>query len=152
MLIGFLALCLVVGLSAAGVTVRNVATWYHTLNRPPFSPPDWIFGPVWTALYIMMAVAAWLVWRRPDAALRSQTALTFWAGQLALNASWPPIFFGLHLTGLALAVVLALLAAVSVTALKFWRLNRNAGRLMLPYIAWGLYATYLNAGFWWLNR
>ncbi len=145
-------MCLLVGFSAAGITFSNVAAWYDVLVHPPLSPPDWVFGPVWAVLYALMAVAAWLVWRQHEPWRRSRSALMFWSLQLAVNSVWTPVFFGLHEIAAGLAVILFLLAAVAVTAARFWPVNRLAGALLLPYLAWVSFAAYLNAGFWWLNR
>ncbi len=150
-LLGLLALCLLVGLEAARFTIPSISGWYAGLIRPPLSPPNWLFGPVWTALYALMAVAAWLIWRLP-ADSGGEVALTFWGVQLAVNALWTPVFFGLRLIAPALAVVLLLFAAVALTCGAFWRLNRPAAILLMPYLAWVGFASYLNAGFWWLNR
>jgi tryptophan-rich sensory protein len=98
-----------------------------------------------------MAVAAWLVWRLPAGA-GGQLALTFWGVQLAVNALWTPVFFGLRLIAPALGVVIFLFAAVAITCGAFWRLNRPAAILLMPYLAWVGFASYLNAGFWWLNH
>jgi tryptophan-rich sensory protein len=141
-----------VGGEAARFTVPNVAGWYAGLARPPLSPPNWLFGPVWTVLYVLMAVSAWLVWRRPADQGGTGIALTFWGCQLAVNALWTPVFFGLRMLAPALAVILLLLAAVGLTCAKFWRLNRTAGWLLAPYLAWVGFASYLNAGFWFLNH
>jgi tryptophan-rich sensory protein len=125
----------------------SVAGWYPSLTRPAGTPPDWLFGPVWTALYLMIGSAAWLVWRRVGAA----PALRLWGWQVAVNALWTPAFFGLHQIALALAVSLVLLGLVALTVRAFLRLSFVAGWLMLPYLAWTGYAAYLCAGFWWLN-
>jgi tryptophan-rich sensory protein len=151
-LLGLLALCLMVGGEAARFTVPNVASWYATLARPPLSPPNWLFGPVWSVLYVLMAVAAWLVWRGPAVGRLPQLALVVWGCQLAVNALWTPVFFGLRMIAPALAVILVLLGAVGLTCAIFWRVNRAAGLLFLPYLAWVAFAAYLNAGFWWLNH
>ncbi len=145
-------MCLLVGFSAAGITFTNVATWYAILVHPPLSPPNWLFGPVWTVLYVLMAIAAWLVWRQHEPWRRSRSALTLWSLQLAVNSAWTPVFFGLHQIAAGLAVMVAMLAAIAWTITRFWPLNRLAGALLLPYLAWVSFATYLNAGFWWLNR
>jgi tryptophan-rich sensory protein len=150
-LLGFLALCLLVGVSAAGITFSNVATWYDMLVHPPLSPPNWLFGPAWTLLYVLMAVSAWLIWRQHEPWRRSRAALTIWALQLAINSAWTPIFFGLHEIAAGLVIVGLLFCAVLLTITRFWPLNRLAGALLLPYLAWVGFATYLNAGFWWLN-
>lgn len=106
-----------------------------------------MFGPVWTVLYALVGISAWLVWRRVGAG----PALRLWGWQIAANALWTPCFFGLHQIALSLAVLLVLLALVVATLLAFLRLSVLAGALLLPYLVWILYATYLNAGFWWMN-
>lgn len=127
-------------------------TWYPTLVRPPGTPPNWVFAPVWTTLYVLIGVAAWRVWQRVDRAVaRSFHALRLWGWQLLLNALWTPAFFGLHSTRAALLVVVLLVAAVAVTVRAFARVDRFAAVLMLPYLAWTAYATYLTIGFWMLN-
>ena len=155
MLVGLVGLCLLTGAAAGAITAGNLATWYHSLVRPPGAPPDWVFAPVWTALYVGMGSAAWQVWRHSaNVAERSQAydALMVWGWQLAANALWPAVFFGLHAPGAALLVILGLLALIVLTILRFAGIDRLAAGLLLPYLAWGSYATYLNAGFWWLNR
>ncbi len=146
-LIGFIGLGLLAGAVDATLLTRIGRAWYLSLTRPPGTPPDWVFGPVWTALYAMMGVAAWLVWRRVGAG----PALRLWGWQFAANALWTPSFFGLHRTALGLAVLLVLLVLVAATMRAFLRLSPPAGWLLLPYLAWTGYAFYLNAGFWWLN-
>lgn len=151
-LAGFIGLCLLVGVSAAGFTASSVATWFRTLARPPGAPPDWLFGPVWTVLYALMGVSAWLVWRGQDAApRRTFAALRLWGWQLLVNAAWTPAFFGLHSPALGIVVIVLLLAMVLLTIAAFRRLNPTAAALLLPYAAWVAYATYLNAGFLLLN-
>jgi tryptophan-rich sensory protein len=127
-----------------------VGTWYQQIRKPPFSPPDWAFGPVWTALYAMMAVAAWLVWRKGDAAGRN-VALALFGLQLALNAAWSPIFFGLRSFGGAFAVIVALCLAIAATLVAFLRVSMPAGLLLAPYLAWVSFATVLNFASWRLN-
>lgn len=116
-------------------------------------PPDWVFGPVWTVLYVLMGVSAWLVWRRQDLAPhRTFVALRLWGWQLLLNALWTPAFFGLRNPVLGLVVVVALLVLVLLTIVAFHRVRRmTAAALLVPYAAWIAYATYLNAGIVWLN-
>ncbi len=158
-LVGFVGLPLLVGLCNGLLTARQVSGWYLSLNRPPGTPPNWLFGPVWTVLYVMMGVAAWLVWRRatqvaetsPTAASQYMRLLRLWGWQLLLNAAWTPVFFGLHRLAMAQAVILLLLAALVATIAAFARVHRQAAALMLPYLGWTCYATYLNAGFLWLN-
>jgi len=123
--------------------------WYEGLRKPPLNPPNWIFGPVWSVLYLAIAVAAWLVWRaRPG----SFTPLALWGTQLVFNAVWSFLFFGLQRPGLALFEIALLLALVVATATAFFAVRRPAGILLLPYVAWVGFAAYLNAGLWLLNR
>lgn len=153
-LVGFLGLTLLVGAADAAVTATAVHSWYLSLTQPPGTPPNWLFGPVWTVLYAMIAVAAWLVWRRGVTAggeQRTRPALRLWGWQLLANAAWTPAFFGLHSTGLAVAVIVVLLALIVATVRGFARISRPAALLMLPYLAWSCYAGYLSAGFLWLN-
>ncbi len=155
MLVGLVGLCLLTGAAAGAVTAGNLASWYRTLARPPGAPADWVFAPVWTALYVAMGSAAWLVWRHAaNVAERKQVydALMLWGWQLAVNALWPAIFFGLHAPGTALLAILVLLLLIVLTLRDFARIDRPAAALLLPYLAWSAYATYVNAGFWWLNR
>jgi translocator protein len=147
-LIGFVGLCLLVGAASGGVMAGNGRGWYMSLAHPPGTPPNWLFAPVWIVLYLMIGVSAWLVWRHVGA----RPPLRLWGWQLLLNALWTPAFFGLHRPGLALAVILGLLALIVLTTRAFARVDRIAAALMLPYAAWVSYAAYLNAGLWWLNR
>ena len=150
-LVGFVGLCLLVGAAGGAVTAPAIRGWYLSLARPPGVPPDFVFGPVWTTLYVLMGVAAWLVWRRLGLG-EARAALRLWGWQLAVNALWSPVFFALHSLGGALAVILVLLGLIVLTWRAFLRVRPVAGWLLLPYLAWVCYATYLNAGFWWLNR
>jgi benzodiazapine receptor len=140
---------LVAGLGSLA-TFNNVNGWYATADKAPWSPPNSVFGPVWTVLYTAMAVAAWLVWRKQEPGTRR--ALTVYGVQLVLNMAWTPVFFGLYpaigsaALWLALIVILALIAAVSVTVLYFGPISRAAGLLLLPYISWLVFAATLN---WW---
>ena len=145
-LIIFIALVAVAAFVGARFTP---GAWYTSLERPPLAPPNWIFGPVWTLLYVAIAVAAFLVWRTPG---DKTLALTLWGTQLALNALWSYLFFGLERPGLALIEISILLAVIVATTIVFWRLRPSAGALFVPYALWVSFATYLNAGFWFLNR
>jgi len=146
-LAGFLlASFAVVGLGGV-TTVNAVREWYPTIAKPVWTPPSWLFGPVWTALYAMMAVAAWLVWRR----VSWSGALLWWAAQLALNATWSPVFFGMHQIGWALVIIALLWLAIVGTTVAFWRVNPVAGWLFVPYLAWVSFATALNFALWRMN-
>jgi benzodiazapine receptor len=124
-----------------------VGEWYQALQKPPFNPPNWVFGPVWTLLYIMIAVAGWRVWHR----LRTGGAMTSWWLQLGLNFLWSPTFFTLQRPGAALVIILALLATVLVFIGLAWSRDRLAALLFVPYAAWVAFATLLNGAIWWLN-
>jgi benzodiazapine receptor len=141
-----------VGIASSGLTISNIHRWYLTLTPPPLNPPSWVFAPVWSTLYLLMGISAWLIWRQAELPRRPRRALLAWGWQLGLNAIWAPVFFGLHQIAAALAVVLALFAAVAWTLVKFLPLSRTAGLLLVPYLAWVGFASYLNAGFWWLNH
>ncbi len=133
-------------------TFGAVRDWYPTLVRPSFAPPSWVFGPVWTTLYVMMGVASWLAWRQGVAKPAVQAALTLYGIQLAFNLAWSWLFFGLRQPFVALIEIVVLLALIALTTLRFAVVSRPAAWLMLPYLAWVAFATVLNAGFWWLNR
>jgi tryptophan-rich sensory protein len=147
-LLGFILAAQAVGAAASLVTVPNIASWFPDLVKPSFNPPGWLFAPVWVALYLLMAVAAWRVWR--ERGLRSAPLLLY-AMQLALNFAWAFIFFGAHRLGLALGEIATLLLFVIATTIAFWRADRLAGAMMLPYVAWVSFATLLNYEFWILN-
>jgi translocator protein len=124
--------------------------WYASLKKPSWNPPSWIFGPVWIALYTMMAVAAWLVWKRGGFAVHRR-ALTWFLVQLALNALWTPLFFGLRRPDLAFGEILLLWVAISATSLAFRPAHRTAVWLLAPYLAWVSFAAVLNFTLWRLN-
>jgi translocator protein len=151
-LLGFIVLCF----AAAGLggywTAPSVSAggWYDQIAKPSWTPPSWLFGPVWTALYLAMAVAGWLVWRRGGwAAYRA--ALALFLIQLTLNAIWSGLFFGLHSPGLAMIEILLLWIAILLTALAFFRVSRLAGWLLVPYLLWVSFASVLNFAVWRLN-
>ena len=121
--------------------------WYAALNKPEWNPPSWIFGPVWTLLYLLMAVAAWLVWKRDG----WRWPLRFYLVQLALNAAWTPISFGAHALGWALVEIVALWFAILLAMLGFHRVSKTAGWMLVPYLAWVTFAAFLNFTLWRLN-
>ena len=132
-------------------TASSVGTWYRTLVLPPQAPPSWVFGPVWFTLYTMMAIAAWQVWLRPPSSLRT-AALTAYGIQLALNFAWSYIFFGRQQPGWAFVEIVALWLAIAITTFLFSRLRMSAALMMLPYLAWVGFASFLNLRIWQLNR
>lgn len=147
-LLAFVALTLVTGFVAGQVTAPNIASWYNGLAKPSFNPPAWVFAPVWTTLYILMAVAAWMVWRR--AGLRN-LALRLWAAQLALNFAWSFIFFGAHAPSAAFFELALLWVVLLATMVASARVDRRAGWLLVPYWAWVSFAGVLNFWVWRLN-
>ena len=144
---GWLTLCF-----AASATAVFVSTdgWYAGLRKPSWNPPSWVFGPAWTALYLLMAVAAWLVWREGGWKAQGRVLAVFLM-QWLLNALWTPLFFGLHRPGLALAEIVALWLAIAATLWSFWRVRKLAGLLLVPYLAWVSFAAVLNFAIWQLN-
>ncbi len=146
-LIGWLVVCFAAA-SLGGLFLPGA--WYAQLQKPRWNPPNWIFGPVWTLLYALMAVAAWLVWRRGGFAVQ-RTALRWFLLQLFLNALWSPLFFGLHKPSLGFADILLLWLALLATVAAFWKARPLAGWLLLPYLVWVSFAAVLNLALWTLN-
>jgi len=151
LLIFWLVLCFAVAGVSGSWTAREVPTWYRTLVRPSFAPPNWIFGPVWTLLYALMAIAAWRVSLEAPSPTRT-AALVLFAIQLALNFAWSLLFFRGHQIGWAFAEVLVLWTTILATALLFARVSTPAAWLMAPYLAWVSFASLLNGAFWQLNK
>ena len=149
-LVGWLLLCGLTGglggLAAAG----SLGNWYAHLAKPAFNPPAWVFTPVWTALYAAMALAAWLAWKTRNSGCRRR-GLRLFLVQLALNLSWTYLFFAAHSLGLALIEIALLAIAIALTAQSFLKMTRLAGWLMLVYLAWVVFAGYLNWGIWRMN-
>ncbi len=144
-LIAFVALVVVVG-GVIGIFTAP-GEWYASLQKPPFNPPSWIFGPVWTVLYVLIGIAGWRIWRVD----RTSAAMVAWWVQLALNFLWSPIFFAAENIALALVVVLAMLVTILTFIVLSWRVDRTAAVLFIPYACWVSFASLLNASIWWLN-
>jgi len=144
----FLLVTLGVGAVASVFTAPEIPIWYASLIHPAIAPPNWVFAPVWTALYILMGVAGWRVWKKTG--LRAPEMVVF-AVQLAFNLAWSVIFFGLHAIGAALIEIAVLALAVLVTTIAFFRRDRLAGLLFVPYLGWVAFAAFLNQAFWKLN-
>ena len=136
--------CNLVGITAGAITAGSVSTWYATLEKPGFTPPNQVFAPAWTLLYTLMGVAAGIVWQKKG-------GLTRFKAQLALNFSWTIAFFGLQSPAAGLAVIAALLAAILFTARAFYRVDARAYYLLFPYFAWTSFAALLNYAVWALN-
>ena len=145
--------CLAIGYLSGTVTRASILTWYPTLVKPSFNPPNWIFAPVWSMLYIMMGIAAGLVWDRIDFEKELvKKALVLFAIQLGLNALWSYLFFGLHNPMLAGIEIILLWLMIFETYTQFAKINKIAGYLFIPYLAWVSFALVLNGSIWWLNR
>lgn len=152
-ILGIVIAVVAVALIGSTLTTPQIPHWYAALVKPPGTPPNAVFGPVWTLLYAAMAVAAFLVWRNSAQQSRARyAALLLFFIQLFLNLLWSVLFFGLQNPALALIDIIALLAAISGTIVLFYRISAPAAWLLVPYMAWVSFATYLNAGIWWLNR
>jgi tryptophan-rich sensory protein len=146
--IAAVATAMVVGQIA---TYPNLAPWYASLTKPSFNPPNWIFGPIWTTLYLLMAFSVWRILRLPDGAMR-RTALTLFFIQLALNAAWSWMFFAANSPLLGLVNIVPQIALIVATVVVFYRLDRLASYCLLPLSAWVAFATVLNFSIWLLNR
>jgi len=150
MLLFFLLLCAGATVLGSIWTSSSVGTWYAELRKPSFNPPNWIFAPVWSALYFLMALSAWLVWRRGDWG-GAKLALTLFFVQLTLNVAWSGLFFGLRRPGTALVEIVCLLGTIVATALAFRPVSDLAFWLMVPYALWVALAALLNFKIWQLN-
>jgi translocator protein len=146
----FVLFCLAVGW-ISGRTADTDSLWFWALEKPFYYPPNELFGPVWTVLYILMGISAYLVWREGFSEGEVQWALLLFLAQLAFNAAWTPVFFGAQSVGGALLIILALVALLVLTIRQFLVVSRIAGYLMVPYLLWVVYAALLNLGIWILN-
>lgn len=150
-LVIFIIVCLSVGIIGSFWTKETISTWYPSLAKPSWTPPDWIFGPVWTCLYIMIAVSGWLIYKAAYSHKRS-ISLMLYAGQLALNFIWPFLFFSLRSPILGLIDIVLLCLLIILTIINAWPVRRLASLLLIPYLIWVMYAITLNAGIWLLNK
>lgn len=146
-LVGFVVLCLAVGALGGWATAQSVAEWYPTLAKPSWTPPPWLFAPVWTVLYILMGVSAWLVWKTGEA----KVPMLLFGAQLLLNLAWSFLFFGARSPGLALIDIAALWVAIAAMIFAYAFRSRLAAFLMVPYLAWVSFAMALNAAIFMLN-
>jgi len=149
-LVTFVVLCLGAGGLGAIATTPEIPTWYQDLVKPSWNPPAYLFGPVWTALFVMMAIAGWLVWK-PRGFTQAAVPLTLFGSQLVLNVAWSWIFFGAHQPGWAFLEIIVLWLAILATTAEFFRSDKTAGWLMIPYLAWVSFASVLNFTIWRLN-
>jgi translocator protein len=154
-----LALPQMAGLIGSFFTISAISSWYATLQKPSFSPPNWIFGPVWILLYILMGISIYLIWQKIDEMPEAPNAqdkkvknvvLLFWI-HLIFNAAWSIIFFGLQNTGLALLNIIIIWLLIVILIIKFWRINKWSAYLLIPYLIWVSFASALNYFIWRLN-
>lgn len=148
-LLVFVSICLLVATMGALLTASSVTSWYTTINKPTWTPPNWLFGPVWTTLYLMMAVAGWLVWQQGSKARR--LPITLFSIQLFLNLIWSGLFFTLQNPILGFIDIVLLWLAIVSTMIAFWPVSRLASLLLSPYLVWVSYATALNFAIWQMN-
>lgn len=145
--------CLAVGYFSSLITRENIPTWYVTLKKPIFNPPNWVFAPVWTILYIMMGIGAGRVWNKVDNDLQNvKKGMYFFIVQLALNALWSYLFFGIHNLFLSLIEIILLWLMIYETMVQFKKVDKLASKLLIPYLVWVSYATILTASVWYLNK
>ena len=144
--------CELVGVAATPFTLSAIPTWYQYLNKPFFSPPNLVFGPVWTMLYFLMGVAAYMVWIKDLREKQVKSALSFFIAQLVLNFFWSILFFGLHSPILGLIDILALWTLALITIIKFYKISKTASYLLIPYLLWVSFASLLNLSIVLLNR
>lgn len=150
-LIASIVLCQSAGIIASILTAQSVRTWYPTLLKPSFNPPNWLFGPVWIVLYLMMGIALYIVWQRSGSGQNVQTAVIVFIIQLILNAAWSLIFFGLQSPFWAFVEIVVLWVAILITIILFREISRTASYLLVPYILWVTFAAILNFSIWRLN-
>lgn len=149
-LISAVSVTVVLGAVGGLVTAPEIPTWYAGLTKPSFNPPNWLFGPVWTTLYILMGISYYLVWKQPPSPERNR-ALSVFIIQFVLNFCWSFIFFGMHATGWALAEMILLWITILITIFSFARFSKTAAWLLVPYISWVSFAMLLNGAIWKLN-
>jgi len=146
-----IAIPLVVGAIGGFFTAHSVKTWYPTLAKPAFNPPDWIFAPVWTTLYILIGISAYRVWQKRKEIVHFPRTIAIYLMQLILNLMWSFIFFYAHQIGVALVEIVLLLVIVIINARVFYKVDKTAGLLFVPYILWVGFATLLTASIFSLN-
>ena len=149
-LVLFVLVCVGAGGLGAVATTPEIDGWYRTVVKPEWNPPDWVFGPVWTTLFVLMGISAWLVWK-PAGLKEASTPLSLFAVQLILNVAWSWIFFGMHQIGWAVVEIVILWLAILATTVAFFRRSKPAGWLLVPYLGWVTFASVLNFAIWRLN-
>ena len=144
--------CLAAGAIGSLSTFKAIPTWYRSLKKPRYTPPNWAFGPIWTTLYILMGISVFLVWERGLATNEATLAFTLFWCQLALNVLWSIVFFGMKAKGVGVIIIVALWLLILATTIASFQVSAWAGGLLIPYLAWVTVASYLNIGIWLLNE
>lgn len=150
--IGFIILCQTAGIIGSLFTISAIPTWYLTLQKPVFNPPNWIFGPVWTVLFTLMGISMFVIYKAAWPKKSAKIALTFFTLHLVVNTMWSIIFFNWHELGWALAVIILLWLMIAWSIYLFKQIKPLASWLLFPYLLWVSFATILNASIWFLNR
>ncbi len=150
-LIAAVVLCNAAGFIGSFFTTPSIPTWYASINKPFFTPPNWVFAPAWTTLFVLMGIGLYIVWEKTGFRGKGRTALYVFSGQLALNVLWSVLFFGLQSPMLAFLEIIALWIAILFTIIRFREIDRKAGCVLVPYIAWVSFAAVLNLSVWLLN-
>jgi translocator protein len=151
-LISSIVICFLAGGIGSIFTISAIPTWYAHINKPFFSPPNWIFGPVWTTLYILMGISLYLIWIKGFKTKKVRDAIVLFVIQLTLNAIWSPVFFGYKNLLLAFVIIIAMIFYVVKTILAFSKIDKRASYLLYPYLAWISFASILNFSVWFLNK
>ena len=146
-----IAICLAIGGVSGYFTTSEITTWYATLNKPSFNPPNWIFGPVWSILYFLMGISLWLIWKNEISSSIKYKAIFIFAIQLILNFFWSIIFFSLHQLSFALAEIILMWFFILFSIIRFHPISKTAAYLLIPYLCWVSFATVLNFAIWRLN-
>jgi len=151
-LIFSIVICELAGVIGAIFSMQAISTWYYTLDKPIFNPPNWIFAPVWTLLFALMGISVFLIWKSNSVALTERKlAIQIFVSQLCLNILWSILFFGLHSPSAALVEIISLLAMIIATLFVFDRISKIASYILIPYLAWVSFASVLNFTIWFLN-
>ena len=140
------------GVLGGMITINSVRTWYPGIQKPSFNPPNWLFGPVWSTLFIIIGISAYLVWIRRDSIVHFPRTVAVYFIQLILNLAWSFLFFYNHLIGAALIEIIALLVVIAINGIMFYKINRTAGLLFIPYFLWVSFATFLTYNIFILNQ
>lgn len=144
------SLCVLLGIASGFSTVDSISNWYQYLVKPSWNPPNWLFGPVWTTLYLLMGISVAMIWHSDNPA--KKFAVRLFIIQFILNLAWSFIFFNMHLPGWAFAEILVMLLFIILTIISFYTINKTAACLLIPYLLWVSFATVLNGTIWYLNK